>query len=80
MLGIQEDKEAKVLERFEGRFRLTDRTELRHELSLSDQDVADVVGMGPNQWHGKAAGATKPSLGPMVAEASFIVLTLGLIP
>ncbi len=75
LLDIQEDKEAKVLARLEGRFSLSARTELRCDLALSGADVADLVAMGPNQWHRAPLGDGQ-TLQPMVTEASFILLTL----
>jgi len=75
LLEIQEDKEAKVLARLEGTFRLAGRSELCYELALSPAEVADLVAMGPNQWHRGATGDGE-ALAPMVTEASFIVLTL----
>jgi 23S rRNA (guanine745-N1)-methyltransferase len=75
LLDIQEEKEAKVLARLEGTFRLADRSELHYDLSLSPSEVADLVAMGPNQWHRKTPGVGE-TLEPMVTEASFIVLTL----
>ncbi len=77
LLDIEEDKEAKVLARLgEAGLQLTDRAEMRYDLTLSATDVGDLVAMGPNQWHGKSP--VDGELAPMVSEASFIVLTLGL--
>ena len=75
LLDIQEDKEAKVLERFGGTWRLSDRVTLRYDLTLAPAEVADVVAMGPNQWH-RGAPMGGQGLGPVATEASFIALTL----
>jgi 23S rRNA (guanine745-N1)-methyltransferase len=76
LLGIEEDKERRVLERFGEAFELRDRAELSYPIELLAESASDVVSMGPSHWHRaqEAAGAIAE---PITTEASFVILRLG---
>lgn len=76
LLGIEEDKEGRVLERFGEAFELVDRAELSYPIELSADSASDVVSMGPSHWH-RAQGATNAIPEPITTEASFVILRLG---
>jgi 23S rRNA (guanine745-N1)-methyltransferase len=76
LLGIEEDKEGRVLERFGEAFELVDRAELSYPIELSAESASDVVSMGPSHWH-RAQGATDAIAEPITTEASFVILRLG---
>jgi len=75
LLGIEEDKEARVLDRFKEGFRLADRRELSYGLELTPESAQDLVDMGPNHWHdtGRVAAA---GVAGFETEASFVILRL----
>jgi 23S rRNA (guanine745-N1)-methyltransferase len=75
LLDIQPDKEAKVLDRLGTAFRLVGRAELCYEMTLAEGEVADVVTMGPSQWHHRGPEGGE-GLALLATEASFVVLTL----
>jgi 23S rRNA (guanine745-N1)-methyltransferase len=75
LLGIEEDKEGRVVERFGEAFELVDRAELSYSIELSPESASDVVGMGPSHWH-RAQGATVVIAEPITTEASFVILRL----
>ena len=74
LLGIQEDKERLVLERFSDAFELADRQELSFPLILDAQALHDVVEMGPSSWHRSARDL--PIQEEAQTQAAFIVLSL----
>jgi 23S rRNA (guanine745-N1)-methyltransferase len=76
LLGIEEDKEGRVLERFGEAFELLDRAELSYPIELSAESASDVVSMGPSHWH-RAQGATDTIAEPITTEAAFVILRLG---
>ncbi len=72
LLQIEEDKEARLLDRFSAHFMLADRREIEFEIQLPPEAVGWQVDMGPNHWH-----AHGTSMGRHVADvASFVVLRL----
>jgi 23S rRNA (guanine745-N1)-methyltransferase len=75
LLGIQEDKEARTLERFGEEFRLVGRREVRYPLELSADAEKDLVEMGPNHWHQPDDESGSPGASS-VTEASFLILRL----
>lgn len=52
LMGIQPDKEERLSETMAPLFVAADRQEVRLDLELSPEQVAAVVGMGPNALHG----------------------------
>jgi 23S rRNA (guanine745-N1)-methyltransferase len=76
LLGIEEDKEGRVLERFGEAFELVDRAELSYPIELSAESASDVVSMGPSHWH-RAQEAADVMADPITTEASFVILRLG---
>jgi 23S rRNA (guanine745-N1)-methyltransferase len=75
LLGIEEDKEGRVLERFGETFELADRVELSYPIELSAESASDVVSMGPSHWH-RTQGAANVIAEPTATEASFVILRL----
>ncbi|MGV8083104.1 MAG: putative RNA methyltransferase [Coriobacteriia bacterium] len=75
LLGLEEEKERRVAERFAGDFSLAERQELRFELRLSADEVRDVVEMGPNHWHHRLDQMVI-SDDELVTEASLVVMYL----
>jgi len=71
LLGVEEEKETRVVERFGGFFDLADRTELEFGLDLTADATRDLVEMGPNHWH--ASRKPDPCAGG-ATEASFVLL------
>ncbi len=64
LLGIEPDKEGKVIERFSAGFELADRQRLAYPIFLGARDLDDLVAMGPNEFHRERreeAGETAPS-------------------
>lgn len=51
MIGIEEDKRDRTLERFSARFELIGERGLAFTARLSGQDVIDLLRMSPNYWH-----------------------------
>lgn len=51
LLGIEQDKENRLLESFAGLLRPAGRTDVRFTARLAPPAVADLVGMGPNAFH-----------------------------
>lgn len=70
LLGIEKDKEQRVVERFESDFRLEERRELSYPMVLSASAVQDLVDMGPSRWHFRS----KPTGHTVTTEASFVLL------
>jgi len=76
LLSIQEEKEQRTLDRFSERFELRAREELRYPLHLPPAAVADLIAMGPSQWH-RETGWRIPEDTPMlVTGAAFVILVL----
>lgn len=76
LLEIQEEKERRVLERFAGSFDLVESEELRYPLLLEPAAVADLIAMGPSQWHREPGWVLPKAAPPRVTEAAFVVLAL----
>lgn len=76
LLEIQEEKERRVLERFAADFDLVEREELRYPLLLPPAAVADLIAMGPSQWHREPGWALPEGTPPLATEAAFVVLSL----
>jgi 23S rRNA (guanine745-N1)-methyltransferase len=74
LIGIQEDKERLVLERFEDEFELAARTEVAYAMELSAEALSDLVGMGPSSRH--RAGREALPAETTMTEASFVILRL----
>jgi len=55
LLGIEADKESRLLATVEGHLRPTGRTDVRFGLDLAPADVRDLVEMGPNAFHDRGA-------------------------
>jgi SAM-dependent methyltransferase len=51
LLGIEADKEQRVVEQLAGTFHLAGTRTIAYELRLDGQDVFDLVRMTPNYWH-----------------------------
>lgn len=75
LLGIEEDKEGRIRERFGEAFEPLDRAELSYPIELSAESAADVVSMGPSHWH-RAQEAAEPIVEPITTEASFVIMGL----
>lgn len=75
LIGIQQDKEQRVLAQFADRFLLRGREEIEFSVELSPDAVTDLVQMGPNYWHLRSEG-TGGNRKSVQAEASFILLWL----
>jgi 23S rRNA (guanine745-N1)-methyltransferase len=75
LIGIQEGKEALVLERFGSEFRMTERLELRYPLELSREAARALREMGPSYWHRREDRTETPE-NALTTEASFILLCL----
>jgi 23S rRNA (guanine745-N1)-methyltransferase len=76
LLEIQEEKEQRVLERFATDFDLVDRAELRYPFHLQPSAVADLIAMGPSQWHLEPGRELPEGPAEFATEAAFVVLTL----
>lgn len=76
LLSIQEEKEQRTVERFAGRFELRARVELRFPLCLPPAAVADLIAMGPSQWHREPGWRLPEETAPVETEATFVVLAL----
>jgi SAM-dependent methyltransferase len=74
LIGIQESKEDRVLEQFEGVFTAADRSALTYPLDLTADAVRELIAMGPNRWHTDASGRT--GVEPASTTASFVILQL----
>ncbi len=70
LIDIEPDKERRLVDRFAELFSVRERTEIRYQLRLGPQEVADLVEMGPNYWHEHAAHIDESA----TTEASFVVL------
>jgi 23S rRNA (guanine745-N1)-methyltransferase len=51
LLGIEADKERRVVEQFAGTFRKAGTQTIAYDMRLDGQDVFDLVRMTPNYWH-----------------------------
>ncbi|SDG40309.1 23S rRNA (guanine745-N1)-methyltransferase [Sinosporangium album] len=51
LLSVDEDKDRRIEEALGADFEETERREVEFDLSLSPEDVAAVVSMGPSAWH-----------------------------
>lgn len=76
LLEIQEEKEQRVSERFAEGFDLVHREELRFPLQLPTRGVADLIAMGPNQWHMEPGWVMPERTTQLSTEAAFVVLVL----
>lgn len=74
LLGVQDDKEAKVIQRLGAGFSLVCRSELSYPIEIQDDVMRDLVNMGPNRWHDPDLSAL--SAAPITTEASFVILQL----
>lgn len=79
LLSIQEEKEERTLSRFEGLFELSAREELQYDLSLPPAALADLIAMGPNQWHLEPGWRIPEEVPSFQTKAAFVVLTLSRI-
>ena len=75
LLGIEDEKERRVLERFADTFNLVDRLETTYPIRLPAEAVQDLLDMGPNYWHRPSEPAALDST-PHETEASFVLLHL----
>lgn len=73
LIGIQQDKERRVVDQFSDRFSLVDRAQLQFSMELSPDAVTDLVEMGPNHWHERKQGEERDQ-GTISTEASFVLL------
>jgi len=73
LLDIQDDKEARVCERFEEEFLLVDRGELDYPIELRAEEVSDLVHMGPNHWH-RPDDSVRIDGDSIRTAASFVIL------
>lgn len=76
LLEIQGEKERRVLERFAADFDLDDRVELRYPLHLPSPAIADLIAMGPSQWHREPGWELPEGTPALSTEAAFVVLCL----
>ncbi|MFC7590881.1 23S rRNA methyltransferase [Nonomuraea antimicrobica] len=53
LLSVDEEKERRVARSLEG-FAESERRSIAFEMELGHDDIAEVVGMGPNAWHNEA--------------------------
>jgi 23S rRNA (guanine745-N1)-methyltransferase len=74
LLGIEEDKEERILERFGEAFQLADRAELTFDVELSAESASDLVSMGPSHWHRTDGGGALAE--PLSTAASLVILRL----
>ncbi|MDP2183744.1 MAG: methyltransferase type 11 [Actinomycetota bacterium] len=75
LIGIQDDKEQRVLGRFSDDFTLESRLEIEFPIRLTPNAVQDLVEMGPNYWHRPTRSV--PVIGTSVdTQASFVLLHL----
>jgi 23S rRNA (guanine745-N1)-methyltransferase len=51
LLGIEADKEQRVVEQFAETFRVAGTRTLAYDMHLNGQDLVDLVRMTPNYWH-----------------------------
>jgi 23S rRNA (guanine745-N1)-methyltransferase len=51
LLGIEADKEQRVVEQFAGTFHTAGRQTVAYDMHLNGQDLFDLVRMTPNYWH-----------------------------
>ena len=74
LLEIEAQKERRVLESLAEDFTVVDRQQIEYALELPASAVADLVGMGPNYWHGERTRAFEGE--SLRTNASFVVLHL----
>ncbi len=75
LLGIEEDKEGRVLSQLAEWFELEDRRELACPLELNAEAASDLAAMGPSYWHRMGADRLGADEVLLAAEASFVALT-----
>jgi 23S rRNA (guanine745-N1)-methyltransferase len=76
LLGIQEEKQRRVVEQFADPFRLVGVERIEYGMDLSREDLADLVLMGPSAWHRTAAPDERLVQVPALrVTTSFEVLT-----
>ena len=66
LLAVDERKSERLREQFGGRFRIESEHPFHRSLTLSAEEVSQVIGMGPNAWH---AGAESVRSGGTVSLA-----------
>ena len=64
LLGIEADKEQRVVERFAGAFKLAGKDAVEYEVRLSGAEVRDLVQMTPSSWHTSPERKDKIAHGP----------------
>lgn len=75
LLGIEEDKEGRMLSQLAEWFELEDRRELAFPLELDAEAAGDLVTMGPSYWHRTGADPIGTGEVTFATEASFVALT-----
>jgi 23S rRNA (guanine745-N1)-methyltransferase len=74
-LGIEPDKERRVVEQFAGMFRLAEKQTIEYEMYLNGGELLDLMRMTPHYWH--MAEEARGSVGDtesVCAQASFTIL------
>jgi 23S rRNA (guanine745-N1)-methyltransferase len=76
LLDIEQEKEQRLIERLRGRFHLTGKRTLSHDLALDAEAARDLVLMTPSYRHLEARGIALPSGdGRIDTRAAFSILT-----
>jgi 23S rRNA (guanine745-N1)-methyltransferase len=70
LIGVEEEKEQRVAERFGDRFTLSDAADVRYPLRLEPAQLAELLAMTPSARHSQAL-----TPGPSLVTASFRILS-----
>ena len=75
LLGIETDKQQRVVEQFAGAFRLTREQAISYEMQLDGQDLSNLIRMSPSNWHvAEKTWNDIKAINSVRAKASFTVL------
>jgi len=76
LLGIEPNKQGRVVEQFAGTFKLAEKRTMEYEMHLSGEELCDLVGMTPNYWHiSEETWDGIKARKRVQTEASFTILT-----
>ncbi len=76
LIGLESDKEERVLRKLSGDFRLARRRTLEYEMALESDELRALVGMSPSFHHVSGESLDRLSGRSMTVTASFIILEL----
>lgn len=74
LLGIEQQKEQHIVEQIAGAFSLRRRESLDYQLTLTQEDIVNLITMTPNYRHRAPAIPASTSAAPLHTTASFVLL------